>query len=166
MWELILNYPGQAWQFIVHHSGYMKLKQFDILSNDVSCSSTLLISPQLVVDFYNVSKLVSQVVLLKKERVNADVTICSNTKLNARFGVILLYLVTCRALHDHSWPDGQWRHRKHSYNHPFWSGKLWVHAQNHVLFIRNAFEDLVHSLWAQKDFLLLRVLVNMLPLCI
>lgn len=66
MWESnlqVLNYPGQAWQFIVHHSGHMKLKQFDILSNDMSCSSTLLISPQLVVDLYNVSKLVSQVIL-------------------------------------------------------------------------------------------------------
>lgn len=41
----VLNYPGQAWQFIVHHSGHMKLKQFDILSDDMSCSSTLLISP-------------------------------------------------------------------------------------------------------------------------
>lgn len=62
----VLTYPGQAWQFIVHHSGHMKLKQFDILSDDMSCSSTLLISPQLVVDFYNVSKLVSQVILLKR----------------------------------------------------------------------------------------------------
>lgn len=66
MWESnlhVLNYPGQSWQFIVHHGGHMKLKQFDILSDDMSCSSALLISPQLVVDFYNVSKLVSQVIL-------------------------------------------------------------------------------------------------------
>lgn len=46
-----------------------------------------------------------------KERVNEDVIICSNTKLNARFGITLLYLVTCRALHDHGWPDSQRRHR-------------------------------------------------------
>lgn len=75
-----------------------------------------------------------------------------------------LYLVTCRALHDHGWPDCQRRHGQHSYNHPFWSRKLWLHAQNQVLFIRNAFKDLVHSLWAQKDFLLLRVFINVLPL--
>lgn len=41
----------------------MKLKQFDILGDNMSRSSTLLISPQLVVDFDNVGKLVSQVIL-------------------------------------------------------------------------------------------------------
>lgn len=41
----------------------MKLKQFDILSDDVSRRTTLLISSQLVVDFDDVSQLVGQVVL-------------------------------------------------------------------------------------------------------
>lgn len=41
----------------------MKLKQFDILSNDVSCGATQLISFQLVVDLNNVSQLVGQVIL-------------------------------------------------------------------------------------------------------
>lgn len=59
----LLKYPGQAWQFIIHHRGHMKLKQFDILGDNMSRSSTLLISPQLVVDFDNVGKLVSQVIL-------------------------------------------------------------------------------------------------------
>lgn len=61
--ERVYKYPRQAWQFVVHHGGYMKLKQFDILSNDVSCGTTLLIPSQLVVDFYNVSQLVGQVIL-------------------------------------------------------------------------------------------------------
>lgn len=60
------KYPGQAWKLIVHHGSYMKLKKFDILSNDMSCSTTLLISSELVVDFYNISKFVSQVILGKK----------------------------------------------------------------------------------------------------
>lgn len=41
----------------------MKLEQFDIFCNDVSCGATLLISSELVVGFYNVSQLVGQVVL-------------------------------------------------------------------------------------------------------
>lgn len=41
----------------------MKLKQFDILSDDVSRRTALLISSQLVVDFDDVSQLVGQVVL-------------------------------------------------------------------------------------------------------
>lgn len=60
------KYPGQAWKFVVHHGSYMKLKKFDILSNDMSCSTTLLISSELVVDFYNISKFVGQVILEKK----------------------------------------------------------------------------------------------------
>lgn len=81
-------------------------------------------------------------------------------------GIILLYLVASRALHDHSRPDSQWRDRQHSYNHPLWSGELGVHAQDDVLFIRDALEDLVHALGTQQDFLLLRILVNVLPLCV
>lgn len=57
------KYPRQAWQLVVHHCGYMELKQFDIFCYDVSCCTTLLISPQLIVDFDNVSKLVGQVIL-------------------------------------------------------------------------------------------------------
>lgn len=41
----------------------MKLKQLDILCYNVSCGSTLFISPQLVIDFYNVSQLMRQVIL-------------------------------------------------------------------------------------------------------
>lgn len=76
----------------------------------------------------------------------------------------LLYLVASRALHDNSRPDSQRRHGQHGYNHPLWSGELGVHAQDDILFIRDALEDLVHPLGAQQDFLLLRVLVNVLPL--
>lgn len=83
---------------------------------------------------------------------------------NIQSGILLLYLVTGRALHDYSRPDSQRRHGQHSNNHPFWSGKLGVHAQDDVLFIRDAFEDLMHTLWTQQDFLLLRILINVLPL--
>lgn len=60
------KYPGQAWKFVVNHGSYMKLKKFDILSNDMSCSTTLLISSELVVNFYNIRKFVGQVILEKK----------------------------------------------------------------------------------------------------
>lgn len=88
----------------------------------------------------------------------------NNIKKNIQSANILLYLVASRALHDYSRPDSQWRHRQHSYNHPFWSGKLGVHAQDDVLFIRDALEDLVHALGTQQDFLLLRILIDVLPL--
>lgn len=91
--------------------------------------------------------------------------ICSlTTQQNIQSGITLLYLVASRPLHDYSRPDSQWRHRQHSYNHPFWSGELGVHAQDDVLFIRDALEDLMHTLWTQQDFLLLRILINVLPL--
>lgn len=41
----------------------MKLKKLDVLSDDVSCSTALLISSELVVDFHNISKFVGQVIL-------------------------------------------------------------------------------------------------------
>lgn len=56
----------------------MKLKQFDILSDDVSRRTTLLISSQLVVDFDNVSQLVGQVVLLKKKKRNGLIICCND----------------------------------------------------------------------------------------
>lgn len=74
------------------------------------------------------------------------------------------YLVASRALHNYSGPDSQWGHRQHRHNHPFRSGELGVHAQDDVLFVRDALEDLVHALGAQQDFLLLRILVHVLPL--
>lgn len=90
----------------------------------------------------------------------------NTTKQNTQSGIISLYLVASRALHDYSRPDSQWRHRQHSYNHPLWTGKLGVHAQDDVLFVRDALEDLMHTLRTQQDFLLLRILVNVLPLSI
>ncbi len=86
--------------------------------------------------------------------------------LTAQSGIISLYLVASRALHDYSRPDSQWRHRQHCYNHPFWSGELGVHAQDDVLFIRDPLEDFMHTLGTQQNFLLLWILVNMLPLCV
>lgn len=41
----------------------MELQQLHILRDDVSGRSVLLVPPQLVVDFHNVSQFVSQVVL-------------------------------------------------------------------------------------------------------
>lgn len=61
--------PGQAWQLVIHHGGHMELQQFDILGNDVSSSSILLVSPQLIVNLHNVSQFVSQVILGEGGRV-------------------------------------------------------------------------------------------------
>lgn len=61
------THPRQARQFVVDHGGHVKLEQFDIFSYDVSCSAALLVSPQLVVDFDNVSQLVGQVILQKQK---------------------------------------------------------------------------------------------------
>lgn len=79
---------------------------------------------------------------------------------------VVLYLVASWALHHYSRPYSQWRHRQHSYNHPLWSGELGVHAQDDVFFIRDALEDLMHTLRTQQDFLLLWVLINVFPLSI
>lgn len=80
---------------------------------------------------------------------------CFSQLKNTQSGVIFLYLVSSRSLHDDSGPDSQRRHRQHSYNHPLRSGELGVHAQDDILFVRDALEDLVHALGTQQDFLLL-----------
>lgn len=59
----LYEYPWQAGQLVVHHGGYVKLKKLDVFSNDVSCSTALLISSELVVDFHNISQFVGQVIL-------------------------------------------------------------------------------------------------------
>lgn len=74
------------------------------------------------------------------------------------------YLVASRALHDDSRSHRQRRHGQHGYNHPLGPGELGVHAQDDVLLVRDALEDLVHALGAQQDLLLLGVLVDVLPL--
>lgn len=83
---------------------------------------------------------------------------------NPRSRIISIHLVASRALHDHGGPHRQRRHRQHGYNHPFWTGELGVHAQDDVFFVRDALEDLVHTLGTQQNFLLLGILVDVLPL--
>lgn len=61
--QKVHTYSWQAWQFIVHHSGNMKLKQLHIFSYDVSSRTTLLVSFKLVVDFDDVGQFVGQVIL-------------------------------------------------------------------------------------------------------
>lgn len=74
------------------------------------------------------------------------------------------HLVASRSLHHYSRPHSKWRHRKYSYNHPFRTGELGVHAQDDVLLIRDPLEDFMDTLGTQEDFLFLRILVDMLPL--
>lgn len=59
----IYEYPGKAWKLVIHHGGNVKLKKLDVLSDDVGCSTALLISSELVVDFDNISEFVGQVIL-------------------------------------------------------------------------------------------------------
>ena len=57
------TYSGQAWEFIVHHGGYMELQHLDILLDDVRGGPILLISNQLLVRLDNVRQLVRQIIL-------------------------------------------------------------------------------------------------------
>lgn len=74
------------------------------------------------------------------------------------------HLITGRALHDHSGPDSKRGHGQHRENHPLGPGELGVHAQDDVLLVGDALEDLVHTLRVEQDLLLLRVLIHVLPL--
>ena len=57
------THPGQAWEFIVHHSGNMKLQHLDVLLDNVRGGPILLIPDQLLVGLDNICKLVRQVIL-------------------------------------------------------------------------------------------------------
>lgn len=78
--------------------------------------------------------------------------------------VVNTHLIPGRSLHDHSRSDSKWGYGQHCENHPLGPSKLGVHAQDDVLLIGDALEYLMHTLWAEQDLLLLRVLIHMLPL--
>lgn len=75
-------------------------------------------------------------------------------------------LVSSRALHDHSRSHSKRGHRQNCDDHPLRTGVFGVHAQDHVLFIRNALEDLVDTFRAEENLLLLGVFIYVLPLSI
>lgn len=70
-------------------------------------------------------------------------------------------------MHDHSWPNREWRHRQYCHNHPIRTGIVWVQTQNQAVFICDVFKHLQDTLSCEGNLFLLRVVIPLLvrPLC-